>query len=110
MADFTIGQGARRPTIPAQLTESGQPINLTGASSVTLRALLPDGTTAITGTCTIDAASTGEVSYAWAANDTDTPGLYRLQFVITWSAGVTQALPTHRNATLLVVPSLTADS
>jgi hypothetical protein len=102
MADFSIGQGDRRPILTATLTQAGEPLNLTGASGVVFRGRLQDGTTAFTGSCTITGASTGDVSYTWGASDTATPGLYICEFVITWSTGVTQAIPTHRRATLLI--------
>lgn len=102
MADFTIGQGARRPILYATLTQAGEPLDLTGASSVTFRGRLQDGTTVFSGTCTIITAADGEVSYSWAANDTATPGTYIVEFSITWSTGITQTIPTDRVATLLV--------
>lgn len=102
MADFTIGQGDRRPVLTATLTQAGEPLDLTGASGVVFRGVLQDGTTAFTGSCTVTSAADGEVSYTWGANDTATAGLYLCEFVITWSTGVTQTIPTHRQATLLV--------
>lgn len=110
MADFSIGQGNRRPVLTATLTQSGEALDLTGASGVVFRGVLQNGTTAFTGSCTITGASTGDVSYTWGANDTAIPGLYVCEFVVTWSTGITQSIPTHRRATLLVTAAATGDT
>jgi hypothetical protein len=102
MADFYIGQDARRPTLVVNLLDAQGNVNLTGASSVTFRMRLQNGTTAVTGTATVTQAAQGEVTYAWAANDTATPGTYIAEWSVTWSTGVTQTFPTDRVFTILV--------
>jgi hypothetical protein len=102
MADFYIGQDARRPTIVVNLLDAQGYVNLTGASSTTFRMRLQDGTTAISGTATVSQASTGEVTYAWGASDTATPGEYIAEWSVTWSTGITQTFPTDRVFTVLV--------
>ena len=96
MADFYIGQNARRPSIGVTLMDATGPVNLTGASSVTIRGRLQDGTTTFSGTATADVPAAGHVTYAWAANDTATPGTYIVEWSVTWSTGITQTFPTDR--------------
>jgi len=112
MADYSIKQGARRPVLTATLTEAGEPLDLTGAVSVAFRGRLQDGTTTFTGSCTVTNATTGEVTYAWGANDTAVPGTYIVEFVVTWVAAVvgppavaaiTQIVPSYRQRTLDVL-------
>ena len=110
MADFTIGQGDRKPDLTATLLENGAAINLASASGVTLKALKADGTTAITGACTITSAAAGKVTYSFAASDTDSPGDYRCAFIIDWGSSVYQTVPVARTAQLRVVSTFTADS
>lgn len=110
MADFTIGQGDRKPDLTATLMENGQAINLASASGVTLRATQADGTTGFTGSCTLTSAAAGKVTYSFAANDTDTPGDYRLAFIIDWGSSVYQTVPTARTAILRVTSTFTADT
>lgn len=110
MPAFVIGQGDRRPTLTATLTQDGDAIDLTAASGVELRALKSDGTTGFSGSCTITGASTGDVSYAFAAGDTASPGDYRLAFVIDWGSSIYQTVPTSQSSTLRVVASFTADT
>jgi len=110
MADFTMGQGSRRPTLAATLTENGSPLDLTDAEAVTFRGRRPDGTTVFSGACTVDVdPETGKVTYAWGVADTATPGLYNVDFLVTWVdavvgppavPAVTQTIPTNRRAVL----------
>jgi hypothetical protein len=103
MADYSIVQGARRPTLTATLIDAtGTAINLTGATGVTFRGAQMDGTTVFSGSCTVTSAADGEVSYAWASADTAVPGLYRVEFVITWSTGITEVVPSDVTRTLQI--------
>lgn len=102
MADFYIGQGARRPVLGATLTDANGPVNLTSASSITFRGRLMDGTTTFSGSAVADAPAAGHVTYSWGANDTATPGTYMVEFSVTWSTGITQTFPTDRVMTLEV--------
>lgn len=102
MADVYMMQGARRPVIGMTLVDSDGPVNLTGASSITFRGRLQDGTTTFSGSATADLPALGHITYSPATNDFATPGLYIVEAVVTWSTGVTQGFPTDRVATLLV--------
>lgn len=81
-------------------TGTGDPIDLSAADSVTFR-MFPRITTAGAAP-TIEAAGVidpdqnvnrGKVSYVWATGDTDVPGFYNAQAVITWSGGGIQTFP-----------------
>ena len=110
MAEFTMGCGSKSPAISYVLTDDeGSVINLTtggpagvAATGVVFRGTGTSGLTGFTGACTITTAASGLVAYAWGANDTAIPGIYRCQFVITWTGGNTQMVPSNRTLTLLV--------
>lgn len=102
MADFYIGQGARRPNLVANLMDATGPVNLASASSVTFRMRLQNGTTTVSGSCTVSSPAEGEVTYSWGASDTATPGVFIAEFSVTWTTGVTQTFPTDRVLTVEV--------
>lgn len=110
MPAFVIGQDDRRPALTATLTQDGAAIDLTSASGVELRAIKSDGTTGFSGSCTVTGASSGAVSYAFAAGDTASPGDYRLAFVIDWGSSIYQTVPTSQTSLLRVTPSFTVDT
>ena len=110
MADFTIGQGARKPDLTFQLLENGAAMNLSNATNVTLRAMKADGTTGFTGTCTLTSASLGKGKYEFGANDTASPGEYRVAFIVDDGLSTEQFVPTARVASIEVVASFTLDS
>ena len=85
MADINLKQGDRLPALYAVLTDAnGTPVDLTGGTVIVKFKLIGGGTgTEKGGTCTIVDAANGQVSYAWGATDTATPGDYNLEFVAT---------------------------
>ena len=110
MPDFTIRQGDRLPPLRTTLISDGSPVDLSSATSVTVYGVQSDGTTGFTGAATIlTPAADGEVSYAWGSGDTDMPGRYRVQFVVTTS-GLTQTYPTDRVYLVDVIPTAVADT
>jgi archaellin len=118
MAEFTMGCGARSPALVYGLTDDdGEIINLTtggpagvAATGVVFRGTSTSGLAGFTGSCTITTAASGIVTYAWGASDTATPGIYRCEFVITWTGGNTQMVPTNRTLTLLVTERSVVDT
>ena len=94
MATFKLKPGDRKYALKYQLSDyaSGSGL-LTGASA---RFQMMD----MSGTTVIDAAAEildedGIVAYKWADGDTDTEGLYRAEFKITFSDGLTQHYPSE---------------
>lgn len=93
---FVIGQTDTLPPITANLTDdSGNDINLSTATSVAFSmANFMLGVT-ITGSASIVNAGTGKVSYSWQQNDTLQPGVYAVEWTVTWSGGSTTTYPVH---------------
>jgi hypothetical protein len=89
---YEIKAGALDPPLEAQLTDKDGPIPLLGATVVmTIRQL--DGRKVLVKTCTITDAANGWVRYQWVAGDTNTVGLYRLEFSITWPGRGPRVVP-----------------
>jgi hypothetical protein len=80
-----------------QLKKSdGTNIDLTNAISVAMR-LIEDGSASYTidSDCVIVDAVTGKVQYNWDETETGTPGFYWLSFLITWTGGKTEEIPSN---------------
>lgn len=92
MADFSIRKGDRLPAIEAQLFDGETPVILTGAS-VELRYRPVNGGTVIVKAAVIADALTGRVKYEWAANDTDTAGVYAAAWRVTFADGRKASYP-----------------
>ncbi len=100
-----IREGDRLPTLRAIAFTDDERVDLTQFESIVFRMLASDGTTIVD-----DAAATGDANgnleYAWADGDTDTPGTYTAVFIATDGAGKTQTFPTASNLTVVIVPEL----
>ena len=111
MADFHIKKGDRLPVFEATLLDGdGSPLNLSTASSVTLR-LRERGSSAnlsIAGTCVVTSASKGEIEYRWGSGETDTVGTFEAELVVTWSDGRVQTVPGRGMLRVVVNQSLAA--
>jgi len=94
MADFTIKQGDTRPGMTAQLKDAGEVIDLTAATSVTLK-MAPDagGSLIVNSPCVFVDRPVGKVMYEWVAGDTDDVGLFDIEFEIIWSDGGIETVP-----------------
>lgn len=112
MADtFNIKRGDRLPVLEATLLDGdGKPLNLSTASSVTLRLRERGSTTnaSIVGTCVVAGSSRGEVEYRWASGETDAVGTFAAELVVTWSDGRTQTVPSRGRLTVIISDSLAA--
>ena len=91
---FYLKASDTAPVLEATLTDaSDSPIDLTGAS-VDFELVEPrNGPTAIDAGANVADASGGVVRYPWADGDTDTPGRYRAQFVVTYADGSVETFP-----------------
>lgn len=81
-------KGDRAPALTLQALDlAGDPLDLTGATSPVflMRLLGASANTVDRATATVVDASTGVVSYSFAAADVDTPGTYRAEFEVTLS-------------------------
>lgn len=98
----------RRPTMTSTLTSDGEPINLTTASSVKFIMTPTTSTTPkVNAAASFDAdRTTGGVSYSWAAVDTDTVGLFKAEWEITWGDGTKQTFPSDDYVYVKIVADL----
>lgn len=102
---FHLKQGDRRPHFPAQLLNSeGTAEDLTGATTVQLKWTEPDGTARLED-MTVTNATEGRVLYAWQVGDTDEPGRYQAEIVVTWPTGEPQTFPAQGYFSWFVHPA-----
>lgn len=102
MTDFTLKQGDLRPALLATFTDAtGARVNLTGATvilyirrSATGDLLLAKPST-VAPDQTPEGGTRGDVSYSWAAGETDVPGEYVAEWVVTFADGTIQTFPTE---------------
>lgn len=107
MADFTIKSHDRLPSIQAALTSSGEPVDLTTATSVDfIMRAESGGTVKVNSPAVIVDAGEGVVRYDWDAADTDSPGPYQAEWEVTWPGGKQQTFPTLTYHTVAVLADL----
>lgn len=95
MSVFTIKEGDTSPAFQTELTSpNGEPVNLVGAS-VQMRMKLRDGDVWVTGTPDFEDAQGGLITYYWDSGDTEVPGLYHLEFEVTFEDGTVETFPNH---------------
>lgn len=100
-AKFVITQGDRAPALVVTLLDAaGAPVNLTAASGVTftMRDASLGAIKVNAGAATFVDQAGGQVSYAWAAGDTDTVGSYEAKFTVTWNDATQTSFPTDEGA------------
>lgn len=98
-AAFSIKAGDLLPKLTVTLTTTaGTVIDLTTATAVQFRMwrvdARPAGAFKVNAAGAFDDKPNGVVSYTWAGTDTDTPGLYYAEFVLTWPGPKPQTIPT----------------
>ncbi len=93
---FNIKKGDRSPGYSVTLeAPAGTPVDLTG-TSVKFIMTLDDGVTTtpkIDAVATIDDEEAGEVTYSWGATDTNTAGLYRAEWEVTFAGSIKRTFP-----------------
>jgi len=93
MTDYTIKEGDLDPAIEATLKRDGSPYDLRNAQRVDIViGALSDPPVVDARTTIVDAAR-GVVEYAWESGDTDEPGTYRAEWVVTTSSGAEATFP-----------------
>lgn len=90
MITFHIKQGDTLPSLEATLVgPDGEPINLQGTSVTFCMGR------SVRGPCEVVDAAQGRVRYVWQPGDTDEPGTWSAEFVVTNMAGETQRVPNN---------------
>lgn len=85
-ADFYIFVDTVEESLEVQLRRANdEPADLTGASVEFKMAQVGSDTYKATGSCQIDDASEGKVTYNWSRDDTDTAGAFLGRFFVDYS-------------------------
>jgi len=101
---FEIRAGDQRPHYRIQLTGNGDPVDLTGATSVTfLMKRRATGATVVNAAGAFIDRTLGLVEYAWGETDTALPGGYDMKVRIDWS-GEPQTFPSVGSFDVIVRP------
>lgn len=87
--------------------DDGTAIDLTTADSVKLYMTLDecDVPTIDGAACEIEVATDGSIEYYWVSGDTDEPGMYKIEFVITFNNGSILTVPSNDILWMLILPS-----
>jgi hypothetical protein len=103
---FTIKQNDTSPSIQVTLEDSAfVAIPLLGASvKIHMKSL--DGVIKINGAMTIVDADNGIIQYDWQTGDTDTVGIYYVEFQVTYSDSSIETFPNSGNEVVSVVRQL----
>jgi hypothetical protein len=104
VAEFTIKRGSRLPHIQATVTAHGGPVDLSQVTAVRFVMTTLAGVIKVNAAGVVVDATEGVVEYAWAAADTDTPGEYEAEFVLTFDTGEVMRVPTEGYIIVRVVP------
>lgn len=89
---FELVKGDLDPDMELTVTVNGVAQDLTAATTIKLRWLKPDGTTADV-TLTAVNLLAGKVKRVWVVGDTNLVGYHKGRIVITWANGETQTFP-----------------
>jgi hypothetical protein len=82
--------------------------DISGASSVLFRMMHLDGTAFLSEDATVEDAANGIGRYDWQAGNTDTPGAYRCEVVVTFAGGAIQRFPQRSYLEVIVSPQVPA--
>jgi hypothetical protein len=106
MSDLVVKAGDTYPSLVTTLEENGGPLDLTGASSVTMR--MASSSVSMTDlVCTVVGDPTeGVVEYEWEAGDTATPGTYKVDFLIDFGDGQLQSAPNDSEKEIVIRPAV----
>jgi hypothetical protein len=105
-ATFNIRQGDLLPVIEAACVQgNGAALDLTTATGVTFRMWrrASPSTLKVEGVAQVVDGPNGVVRYLWAGTDTDAPGVYNAEFVVTFPGPKPQTLPTVGHITVNVL-------
>lgn len=104
--DVTIKRGDTRNCIKAILKNaSGDPVNLAGCGVKFHMAPLRQPAI-VSRAAHIEDAEAGEVWVVWAPGETDTAGIYRAEFEVTYQDGRRETFPNKGYISLLIQDDL----
>lgn len=95
MSTWKIKRNDTAPAITKSLVDAdGAVVDLTGATvAVLMRDTLDSALKINLAAATVVTPATGAVSYQWVTGDTDTAGLFELEWVVTFAGGTKRSLP-----------------
>ena len=94
MTDFTIKENDTSPALTATLQDDdGAAVDITGASVRFHMVKLNETATKIDAAADIVSEALGQVKYQWLTADTDTAGIYRGEWEVTYSDGTIETFP-----------------
>jgi len=93
MSDFVIKEGDRDPAIEATLERDGSPYDLSDARRVDIVIGALRDPPIVDAQTTITDAADGTVRYIWQLGDTDEPGTYRTEWIVTTPSGAEATFP-----------------
>lgn len=103
---FYIKQNDTSPSILAELKDANNtPVNLTSAT-VKIFAKSIEGTLKIDESVDIINGSLGTIRYDWQTGDTDTVGIYSVEFQVTYTDGAIETFPNTGSIALVVTKEL----
>ena len=105
---WSMKEGDTRPVLAATLLAGGDIVDLTSADTVKFTMTDSSGSVVIDlGACAIvSPAANGQVTYAWGADDTATPGLYQGEFKVTWEDSTVERFPNQTDFQVIITPNL----
>jgi hypothetical protein len=111
-ADIVFKQGDTAPIIKETFLNAGnENYNIEGSSVVfQMRALTSSTPVKLTGTVAIISGSKGEVTYSPSAKDTEVPGSYMANWLVTFSSGARMTFPTTGYLSVEIQESIEATS
>jgi hypothetical protein len=96
-------RGDTAPALRAELTDNGEPIDLTPA---TVKVIGKRNGAAVFSRAATTKTNLGVVTMAWGPTDTMLPGLISIEIELTWANGDVQTLPSNGYLQVLVDPDL----
>lgn len=97
---FKIKQGDRLPKFTATISDANGAVNLTGCTVKFIVGSI------LNATMTVTNALTGAVEYAWANNDTATPGFYSAEIEVTFEDGKKMTFPNDSYVAVHILSDL----
>ena len=103
---FPMKRNDLEPRYAAKLVAGGAPIPLTGCTVKFIMTKKGSPTPKVSAPAAIDNALGGLVSYAWAAGDTDTSGVYLAEWEIMYPGARPRTVPSEGHAFIDITDDL----